>query len=93
MTYVYFLISNGDIVYIGQTRFLQNRIGDHVNSVKMKFNSVTYFETDHYGAKVIERYLIGRLRPIYNKRVDWKDFEMKTFKLKKATKYKEKELL
>jgi hypothetical protein len=64
--YVYFLIWQGHIVYIGQTTNLLARIGSHQNS-KKRFSDVWFIRVRKSEREAIEKALIGRVSPSQNK--------------------------
>lgn len=62
---VYFLIHKGEIVYIGQTSCMAQRMKQHRESGKA-FDGVTWFEAPQLFIDDIEAYYIWRCNPIYN---------------------------
>jgi hypothetical protein len=65
--FVYFLVRNGVVVYVGQTRHLLTRIGRHKGWGAKKFDRVLYIETDISSLDHVERSFIEQLDPIYNR--------------------------
>jgi hypothetical protein len=64
---VYFLISNGRIVYVGQSRFIRERISTHLRDGK-KFDRVYVIVCDDEdGALLIEKKYIAHFAPALNK--------------------------
>lgn len=62
---VYFLLLDGVVVYVGQTRCLLARLGDHVKC--KAFSSVRYMPVPEAQLYRVESYWIGKLRPQLNK--------------------------
>jgi hypothetical protein len=62
---VYFLINEGEIVYVGQSSCMEQRLEQHRESGKV-FDSVTWFEAPQLFINDIEAYYIWRCNPIYN---------------------------
>lgn len=79
--YVYVLFLGNDVSYVGITRYLPTRIGQHSRS-KINFDSVMAIVLDQHGisdwrASDIERKCIGLLRPKNNK-LDNPDYDKRT---------------
>lgn len=68
---VYFLISFGTIVYVGQTTNLPTRVSDHrrgrKGTSKKLFNQVLYLPTEEQHLLKTESYFIKKLDPLYNR--------------------------
>lgn len=62
---VYFLICNGEIVYVGQSSNLERRLEQHVESGKV-FDAITWFEAPKWFLSDIEAYYIWRCNPVLN---------------------------
>lgn len=66
-SYVYFLILEGMVVYVGQTITPPiKRIASHIGTTK-KFDSYSFFEVGSMDLSKIESMLISKYKPIYNK--------------------------
>lgn len=63
---IYFLWDNNEIVYIGKTNSIYNRIGTHKRDPSKNFNYVSAFHV-LTGALEIENKLIKKYKPQYNK--------------------------
>lgn len=64
---IYFLVCNNKIVYVGQSKNISHRIGEHVDSGR-KFNKVAWFEAPALFLTDIEMYYIERINPEWNVR-------------------------
>lgn len=68
---IYFLFSGDEIVYIGQTRSLLNRISNHKNglglTMKKDFNSIAVIDSDRDNINYEEYCYISHYAPKYNK--------------------------
>ena len=65
---VYFLVKDGMIVYIGQTKHLLKRINQHQDKHEKQFDGFKWIFTDTIeNAIIIEGKLIASLGPKYNK--------------------------
>lgn len=73
LTGIYFLISNGKVVYVGQTTNVVARVSNHV-PVK-KFDRWAYVTCDPDQLNEWERAYIEKFDPIYNR--DWTTLAMK----------------
>ena len=72
---VYFLYKNDDLVYIGQSINIFNRLYSHVENGK-DFDFYSFVKCDtQKEAETFERYLINKYKPILNKRIWSKDIE------------------
>lgn len=71
--YVYFLVHEGEVVYVGQTtRYLFHRIRAWERSPHIEFDDVWYIEADWSELDELEVEHIRRLRPIHNHRgMEW----------------------
>lgn len=65
---IYFLKYNNNIVYIGETTSLMNRISQHINECVKVFDTFSYevFDGTTKERKHKESVLIRRLKPHYN---------------------------
>lgn len=63
-SFVYFLINDDDIVYIGQSKNLEDRISQHGNS--KEFDRFTYFEVSDCIVDIVESCYIHKIRPALN---------------------------
>ena len=63
--YVYFLILDNTIVYVGQSVSLMSRIAEHIKT-KKEFNYIYYVEVPKRLLSRIENYYIREIRPYYN---------------------------
>lgn len=63
---VYFLISGGEIVYVGQSIYLPARIATHASEEKKQFDRVLYMPVDQSLLNETEQHYIQLLRPVYN---------------------------
>ena len=72
---VYFLIFNNEIVYVGQSSALCNRVMSHQigNEKHKEFNKVATFEVTRKDINIIESVNIRHYRPLYNKEVMTKE--------------------
>lgn len=65
---IYFLFNKGDLVYIGQSEFIEKRIFDHVGS--KNFDSWNYIEySKETSLNEIEADFILKYKPFYNKTI------------------------
>lgn len=63
--YIYFLLKDNQVVYIGQTNNIFNRIKGHQKN--KEFNNVAYITTTKDKANYLENYYIIKYEPFYNK--------------------------
>lgn len=63
--YVYFLLKDGNVVYVGQTDNILNRIKSHQKN--KNFNNVAYITTTKDKLNYLENYYIMKYEPFYNK--------------------------
>jgi hypothetical protein len=63
---VYFLYLDGVIVYVGQTRTLKVRIGDHLAAGAKVFDQVAFIKCSAVRLGAIEGHYIRKLMPQYN---------------------------
>ena len=68
---VYFLTYEGELVYIGKTNNLFNRLSAHIAENKKTFDDycIAIFDTNSESLTHIERIYIEKHLPMYNKRV------------------------
>jgi len=67
--YIYFLVKEKEVVYVGQSSFLISRISDHLKNTEMIFDS--YYFKEVYPRDVsrindIEKFYIKTIKPKYN---------------------------
>lgn len=68
--YVYLLMKDGDIVYVGKSTRITSRLNDHRQENQKDFDSVMIKEVEtEYEMDVLENSLIYKLKPKYNKTV------------------------
>lgn len=65
---VYFLISAGKVVYVGQGLSIFRRIHDHASQPYIQFDSVCWITVSPARLNYVERFWIKRLRPEENRR-------------------------
>lgn len=63
---IYFLLKNNEIVYVGKTINLEQRIMSHQMNNKKDFDNFLFFKVDSEKLDLCERYFINKLKPIYN---------------------------
>ena len=68
--FVYFLVYNNDVVYVGQTTRGLARVYTHAYS--KKFNKIYVIECDEEELDYLEDHYIFKYKPIYNKRPNFK---------------------
>jgi hypothetical protein len=74
---IYFLTNKleemkSEIVYIGQTKSLGQRLNDHYKNKDKEFNSLSFFFIDEEFINEIEEILISIWRPKYNEKgINW----------------------
>lgn len=66
--YVYFLIQNNKVVYVGKSENVEARIFSHIKN--KIFDSYSIFEVNHQDMNIIEGANIMRYKPIYNKNIN-----------------------
>lgn len=68
-SYVYFLIQDNEIVYVGQSNQLLGRIQNHINTSGKVFNYISIFQVDvkKHSLNEIEQIHIHTINPILNK--------------------------
>jgi len=66
LTGIYFLLKNDEIVYVGKTINLYDRIMVHQKQNVKDFDSYLFLEVDNKKLNLSERYFINKLKPIYN---------------------------
>ena len=64
---VYFLLNGSEIVYIGKSINLIERIGNHYVTLDMSFNSYSYIEERPNNLETLEKAYINKLSPRMNK--------------------------
>lgn len=64
---IYFLIKNNEIVYVGKSVCIEARVAAHRSKGEKAFDNVIYFECPEEEVDQIEKILIGKLQPKYNK--------------------------
>lgn len=64
---IYFLVNDGRIVYVGQSKNIGRRIEDHGEAGKI-FSGVTWFQAPPFFLDDIEAYYIDRIGPELNVR-------------------------
>lgn len=64
---VYFLYRKNDIVYIGSSKDIFNRLEYHYKDEVKVFDSYSYVEINENEYEIMERFLINKYLPIYNK--------------------------
>lgn len=62
---IYFLMREGEIVYVGQSSCMEKRMEQHRESGKI-FDGITWLEVPQLFINDIEAYYIWRCNPIYN---------------------------
>lgn len=63
---VYFLICDEEIVYVGMSKNMLNRVQSHMSEGLKTFNRIAYFPTMECSAKAVESYYISLFRPRLN---------------------------
>ena len=65
---IYFLLSHRrEVVYVGKSKNLFSRLGEHLRDDAKKFSHYTYIEVVDRGLDEAERYYIDLFRPKFNK--------------------------
>lgn len=64
---VYFLWQASDIVYVGQSRNISERIGQHLQDRTKTFDGLSFIETHARRLDALERHYIETLLPRYNR--------------------------
>lgn len=64
---IYFLWQEGVIVYVGQSRDISERIGQHLQDRTKVFSEVSFIETHARRLDALERHYIDTLLPRYNR--------------------------
>jgi len=62
--YIYFLLNNNELIYIGQTVNMSMRISTHLSS--KEFNRVYYFTISEDQKSLVESLCINEYKPIHN---------------------------
>lgn len=65
---VYFLFLDEEVVYVGKTTWLKDRIKNHIRSEKV-FNLVSWVRVEAYQLDWVESKYIERIKPKYNKHI------------------------
>lgn len=63
---IYFLIKNNKIMYVGQSKYINMRIGQHRDACR-EFDAVAWFEAPELFLNDIEAYYINRIEPEWNR--------------------------
>ncbi len=71
---VYFLLSSGDVVYVGETQSLDARMRAHRKAGKV-FDRVLYVQVSTKTALKVEAHFIFKLKPKYNGPQPWEAFK------------------
>lgn len=69
---IYFLLSSGSVVYVGQSRNVLGRIGNHISFSPYRFDEVRFVPVhEDLSDKlcIIEKHFIDKFRPKYNRRI------------------------
>lgn len=64
---VYFLINNEEVVYVGMSLNMFNRVQEHIKNSEKLFNKVTFFDTHRVARSAVESYYISPLNPRLNR--------------------------
>jgi hypothetical protein len=64
---IYFLWRKEQIVYVGQSRNITQRIADHIQEGKKRFDGMSYIAVEVIRLDRVERYFIETLLPQYNR--------------------------
>lgn len=67
---VYFLLSDGEIVYVGASRNIMRRVSQHLDDDSKTFDSVSFIETSEQAMFRIESAYIEKFRPKLNEQTD-----------------------
>lgn len=87
---VYFLINNNDLVYVGESQDIFNRIRSHSYLKTKRFNAFNFIIIDNDDDRKFTEYMyIDLYKPIYNKRNNYKKTREKCLKLKGKNNLKE----
>lgn len=64
---IYFLLLDGEIVYVGQSLNIHSRMGNHLSTTNFKpFDSAAWIPVDPAELKWVEAFYIAKFRPLYN---------------------------
>lgn len=66
LTGIYFLLKNDEVVYVGKTVNLFERIMTHQKQCSKDFDDYVFYKIDNEKLDICERYFINKLKPIYN---------------------------
>lgn len=75
--YIYFLVKDQEVVYVGQTSALISRLSDHLKNIDMIFDTYYFKEVPQYEVSrinEIEKFYIKSINPKYN--IQHKDKEV-----------------
>ncbi len=82
-SYIYFLINNGIIVYVGQSFQLLGRIQNHIDNDGKAFDAISVIEVDRKSLNIYERLYINTIKPQLNRtnytNLDIIDYIVKTY--------------
>lgn len=78
---IYFLVSENEIVYVGQTLSLPNRLLSHKKN--KEFDSYYAYECEKEDMTKLECYFIIKFNPKYNKLLPWESDEYLTLNMLK----------
>ena len=70
LVFIYFLIHDDEVVYVGQTMRGLSRVYSHIHN--KHFTKIYIIECDEDELDYLEDYYIFKYRPIYNKRPNYK---------------------
>lgn len=80
-TYIYFLIHNEEVIYVGQTTQLMTRIAYHTTC--KTFDSINYFKVEEEDANLIEAIMIVKFDPPLNNAMPGQELYVSYEQLKK----------
>jgi len=63
---VYFLISRGIVVYVGQSGSVMRRLGEHISDLTKSFDSIATIPCDELNRLWLESQYIEKYKPLYN---------------------------
>lgn len=64
---IYFLFDGDEVVYIGKSTNIHNRLNSHEHDRQKKWDSFTFLEVEGIFSGALESIFIGSYRPRYNK--------------------------
>ena len=82
---VYFLIRNGEVVYVGRSGNCMTRIGSHISERKKSFDSYMIYEAPQYECDSLEPLYILKFQPVYNRTLPKNDMFVTPNWIKGAT--------